>query len=521
MDNENILLQPRAFSPREKEQLVDKLLACRTMRVRNSRNQVVQDLSFADSLERDSNTTNKDDMMSIVNRCLDFSDGLQQLIERIKYREENSQPMQNLGKFLQILISSPQPIIINVDLLSKLYKLTNNVRIAKDELYNLYRQTGLADGRLPRIYRSTNEGEILPLMIQDLAQAGLQSTPPLSRLTHPLLTFVKILSQRVPDSMKNLLLQWLAETAKKENITPAEECSADILSEQTTQDSHYLLIKLKPRNEKKDEFEIYAWLIREQKGKTAPIYADVKEEAKLEEISSILDNLISQCEEYANTFTIELFLPFMLLTCDKSETDVHTWKLDVGFGNTIALIHKYPLVLRSYDRVYEISKLKPAVRRRLRLAWESNWTICKNCGVVMLRWPLKEKDSSREHIVAWLQEAACLTMMFTPPAFDELQPHIFQKMLSAGTSVALWPRLYCKCLNEEVVEQAYRSLLEGYHFSTLPKIIWERRKEAARDETLLANHLTLFWDDPYRLPSDAPDAPAKDKYLLAFPLERK
>jgi Effector-associated domain 2 len=64
---------------------------------------VMQELSFADSIARDSNTTNKDDVMNIVNRCLDFSDGLQQLIERIEFREENSQPMQQLRVFVSSL----------------------------------------------------------------------------------------------------------------------------------------------------------------------------------------------------------------------------------------------------------------------------------------------------------------------------------------------------------------------------------------------------------------------------------
>jgi vWA-MoxR associated protein C-terminal domain/Effector-associated domain 2 len=520
MDNVNILLQPRPFSPREKEQLVEKLLACRTMRDRSSRSQVVQELSFADSIDRDSNTTNKDDVMNIVNRCLDFSDGVLQLIERIEFREENSQPMRHLIQFLLILFSSPQPTFINIDLLAELYKLTDNIRVAKEVLHKLYRQTGVNGGRLPRRYQSLDEGETLPLMIQELAQTGLQSTLAQSELTHPLLTFVRLLLHRVPDTVKDSLLQWLAQTAEKEHIALAEEYIADISSEQTTQDSHHLLVKFKPSDDKKDEFEIHAWLIHEQNDKTVPIYGDVKEEASLEEIPCILDELISRCEEYANAFIVELFLPFTLLNCDTSETDVHIWKLDVGFGNTIAVSHKYPLVLRSYDRTYEINKLKPGVRRRLRQAWESNWAICKNCGVVMLRWPLKEKDTCKVHLVAWLQEAACLTMMFVPPMFDKTQPHIFQKMLSAGTSVALWPRLYCKDLDEEVIEQVYRNLLEGFHFSTLPKLIWERRKEAARDESLLANYVTLFWDDPYRLPSDAPDAPAQDKYPLAFPRER-
>src|SRR2546423_1872287 len=90
----------RTLAPREKEQLVNKLLACRTMRDSNSRYQVVQELSFAGSIERASNSTDKVDMMNIVNRCLDFSDGLQQLIERIEYHEENSQPIEQLRVFV-------------------------------------------------------------------------------------------------------------------------------------------------------------------------------------------------------------------------------------------------------------------------------------------------------------------------------------------------------------------------------------------------------------------------------------
>src|SRR5437879_5187038 len=170
MDNVNMLLQARALAPREKEQLVNKLLACRTMRDSNSRYQVVQELSFAGSIERASNSTDKVDMMNIVNRCLDFSDGLQQLIERIEYREEDSQPVQHLRHFLYILFSSPQPIVINIDLLARLYKFTTNLQVAKEELHKLYRKTGVNDGRLPQRYQSIDEDKTLPLMIQELAQ---------------------------------------------------------------------------------------------------------------------------------------------------------------------------------------------------------------------------------------------------------------------------------------------------------------------------------------------------------------
>jgi hypothetical protein len=99
----NAPTQLRTLSPREKEQFVDKLLACPTMKERSSRNRVVQELRFADSMSRNPDATNKDDVMDIVNRCLNFSDGLQQLVERIQYREDNSLPMQELNAFVQSL----------------------------------------------------------------------------------------------------------------------------------------------------------------------------------------------------------------------------------------------------------------------------------------------------------------------------------------------------------------------------------------------------------------------------------
>src|SRR5438105_4027576 len=101
--------------------------------------------------------------------------------------------------------------MINVDLFVMLYKITDNRRMAKEELYKLYRQTGVDDGRLPRRYQNIDEGETLRLMIQELAQAGLQSTPAQNRLTHPLLAFVRLLLHRVPEAVNDSLLQWLAE----------------------------------------------------------------------------------------------------------------------------------------------------------------------------------------------------------------------------------------------------------------------------------------------------------------------
>lgn len=88
--------------------------------------------------------------------------------------------------------------------------------------------------------------------------------------------------------------------------------------------------------------------------------------------------------------------------------------------------------------------------------------------------------------------------------------------MSAGTSVALWPRSLHEALDEEVVEQAYQALLAGCNFSELPKRMLERRRGAPEDKSLLVNTLTLFLDNPYLLPLDIPR-----KSPLAAAQERK
>jgi vWA-MoxR associated protein C-terminal domain len=453
-----------------------------------------------------------------MTRCLDFSDGLQQLTEKIQRHEIDSrgnysEPIKDLIKFLEILFFLSGPSEININLLVKLYTLTASINVAKEELYKFYRQS-VADERLPIRYKSIEQGQTLPQMIQDLAQIRQIASSHHNTLVHPLLTFVKFLSKKMSGPIKDSLLQWREETATKLRITLAEDA---LLEQESNKNLYYLLVKFKPSDDKKDEFEIQAWLIYEQNKKTTNLYGYSKEEVTLEEMPFLLDELILESERYADMFTIELFLPLTLLNCDK--TDVHTWKLYDQY-DSYAISHKYPLVLRSYDRIYRMNKKRPEIKLRERKAWENNWAICKKYQEIMLNWTLKEKDARKANLTAWLQSVACLTLTFVPPTFDETQTHIFHKMLSAGISVAIWPRGYCKGLDEDIVEQTYHHLLEGSHFSTLPEMILERRREALMDETSLANYLTLFLDNPYRLPCDAPDTLPEDKNPLAFPQER-
>ena len=526
MGNVCVPPNPRKLDFREKSQLVNRLLTCRKMRSRQGRNRVVQELSFGAAIPRDDVDT--DDVMNIVNACLDYERGLQQLIEVVEFSEENSLQVLQLNEFLKTLFSSSQSITINVDLLSELYQLTNNLYVPENELQIMYRKSRPSDRPSPQ-FQSSDESKTLALMIEDLVQTWLQSTHTQNKFTHPLLTFVKLLSGYVPATIRDELIQWRKKTAAKENITLEEEPILNILVEQPAEAFFYLLVRFKPDaydctrpTNEPENFDVQAYFIREQSGKME--YLDgvlddvIKQETyERDALSSLLTNLISRCDlwflqhrQYTNMFTIELFLPFTLLSCDNDDkADIHQWMLKDKTGNVTAISRKYPLVVRLYNRTYEG---EPGIW----LNWQRNWTMCKGykgCMDEAKRRLLKAQQylEEQEDLHESLQEVLCLRMTFVPPHFDDTPQHIFNKMMSAGTSVALWPRAKNESLDEKAVEQTYDALLSGCDFSALPQTLWKGRKE----KTLLAHHLTLFWDDPDRLPLDAPC------YPYVAPQERK
>jgi hypothetical protein len=214
-------------------------------------------------------------------------------------------------------------------------------------------------------------------------------------------------------------------------------------------------------------------------------------------------------------FIIELFLPFTLLPRDNDDqADIHQWMIKDKTGNVTVISRKYPLVVRLYNRTYEG---EPGIW----LDWQRNWAICKaytGCidEATLRLLKIQQYNEEQEDLHVSLRDVLCLRMTFVPSRFDNTPQHIFNKMMSAGTSVALWPRAKDESLDEEAVEQTYNDLLAGCNFSTLPKTLWESRRQALREKTLhLAHQLTLFWDDPDRLPLDAPC------YPFVAPRERK
>ncbi|MCP4345378.1 MAG: hypothetical protein GY795_07610 [Desulfobacterales bacterium] len=83
-----------------KTKLVDALLSCACMSDRDSRNTVVNELrpDIKSSIRR--NNADRIDVVNIVSRCLDFPDGINELVSIVRVFEGGSIGMQNVDRVM-------------------------------------------------------------------------------------------------------------------------------------------------------------------------------------------------------------------------------------------------------------------------------------------------------------------------------------------------------------------------------------------------------------------------------------
>jgi hypothetical protein len=106
LKEENTETEPKTFEPvkmnfAQKSKLAEALLACPIMTNRESRDAVVNELrdEIRNGIQRN-NVTNID-VMNILNRCLDFSGGIKELMMIVRTFEGNSNGMQKVEEALK------------------------------------------------------------------------------------------------------------------------------------------------------------------------------------------------------------------------------------------------------------------------------------------------------------------------------------------------------------------------------------------------------------------------------------
>ncbi|MER5385520.1 hypothetical protein ABT040_35575 [Streptomyces sp. NPDC002688] len=194
---------------------------------------------------------------------------------------------------------------------------------------------------------------------------------------------------------------------------------------------------------------------------------------------------------------VEFVLPWSLLA-----HPVERWLTD---AQGYLLGHKYPVVVRSLDRIRQ---------RSWHRDWRHRWTVLRDTGLAcgpedLVSWlALAPASDLEEHgdvlylrgrdgeVRAWLDQhagSAGLALAFAYDHRDARCALALQEAVCEGVPFMVWrrddgdPAELAVRLNESAQER----------FADLPDRLRQWRRGASRDdETDMHNHLTLFWDNP-------------------------
>ncbi len=269
----------------------------------------------------------------------------------------------------------------------------------------------------------------------------------------------------------------------------------------------YLLVILKPapNNENIDKGKLYSVqiLFWRTASEIIPWYNDSEPPIPLDNIPELLDDIF--VKDYKNNRvlrresevpeTIEFFLPFELISCD-----VDQWLIKKGFfKNKVG--KEYHVVVRSFDRLKE-SEEYPSKNPLVHKKWTTRWEQFQQSNDTdnSVFWICEPDEYEAEPLCNDLEckkHITCMMMAFQPS--DENK--FLYAILDTGIPVALWFRKYPDCnLNSHEIKDKIESVVFGKNLSELPGLIKETRKKA--EENTIGNHLTLFWEDRYRIPPD-------------------
>jgi hypothetical protein len=160
------------------------------------------------------------------------------------------------------------------------------------------------------------------------------------------------------------------------------------------------------------------------------------------------------------------------------------------------------LVVRCRDR------LSPEGRfGETRADWErhAKATLRKPLSAIKIIPFLREADATSNALFDAMVEVDggfCLVVVATPSDFADPASHaeLIQDAVDAGMAVGLWLRQRSVAVDDAA--DVLLKLLEAPSLDHLPQNVLKLRKSyaAKKDANDLANNLTLFWDDPLRVP---------------------
>ncbi len=312
----------------------------------------------------------------------------------------------------------------------------------------------------------------------------------------------KFVTYLIADSkLDKLIISELKEWAKiniKDFSELLEQVKKDLKqkykNEKYKNKKSYLLIVINPRSSS-HPYTVSAWIIPEIKSYNSlsgngceqlHLPGDDNKVTEIDKIPDIVQEFLKESAIFhPRNLTIEIFLPFKIL-----HHAIDNWQLKDDYGFLITLGKHYIVVIRSYDRLF----LK---YREKRIHWEEKWEYLQDLKTTAISnyfYPVNDDnindtfDQLLDTIIIGIK-ASKAPKKVGPGSF-------FAAILSSAIPIALWLRkdLESKdCLSE--IDTILNCKIDD-----LPEVVRKKRSEAKNPDTDIGYHLSLLWEDPYRLP---------------------
>lgn len=342
--------------------------------------------------------------------------------------------------------------------------------------------------------RSDNLTEIIK-QILEMSQ-GESSYTRLERFVAYLITEIE--DSEIDESVISDLERWAKENIKDFSIL-LEQIKKDLEQKDLEQkypiNKSYLLIVIHS-SKQSNLYTVEAWIILDFHSDKKLNFIDYKPlhlidyEHKLLEINQIPNIIQKILNESANfhpkNLTIEIFLPFDILNYE-----VDRWQLDddlnLGIDSIIGQV--YEVVIRSYER------LVPTYNRR-RMFWEQKWQEMEALKHISAYDGFCLGNENLQSVISQLRSSEIIGLKVPQAPQTIGKVSILAAILETAIPVALWLRKDLKNINS--LSEIDNIL--NFELEKLPEVVKDKRSEAQNPDTDIGYHISLLWENPYRLP---------------------
>lgn len=227
----------------------------------------------------------------------------------------------------------------------------------------------------------------------------------------------------------------------------------------------------------------------------------------LNDLPQVLEDCLIECAEVCSVDPIiELFFPLDLLN-----TPLEHWVIE---GDVQPLCSQNVMVVRSSDRLSRR-------HRRRRAQWRQRWEAldahptlgaalisanCQQCGIDTAACLPNCGDPAEVDLVkAFGLNPSLVGLKFTLSCGNRDPYNLLNMTLQLGLPIALWIRHTPSAVPSRALTQAHQSQIDAildHPWQQVQEQVKRQRIEAIGQPDHVGQHLSLLWENPYRLPPE-------------------